>query len=95
MNAIETHLRPVNQTERAKPEIGAGHHESPDYETKQQVARRLGVSERTIEAMVHEKRLPYIRFTSKILRFPKADVDAYIARHLRVAAVGEKGVDAP
>ena len=41
--------------------------------------------------MVHDKRIPYIRFTSKILRFPKADVDAYIARHLRVSAVGEEG----
>ena len=85
----------MNTKEQQTPEASAGHQESPDYETKQQVARRLGVSERTIEAMVHEKRLPYIRFTSKILRFPKADVDAYIAKHLRVAAVGEKGADAP
>ena len=36
----------------------------PDYETKTQVARRLGVSERTIEAMVHDKRIPYIRLPS-------------------------------
>ena len=60
------------------------------YETKAQVARRLGVSERTIENMVHDRRIPYVRLTSKILRFPKADVDAYIQRHLRVAAVGEE-----
>jgi excisionase family DNA binding protein len=63
---------------------------SPDYETKSQVARRLGVSERTIEAMVHDKRIPYVRFTSRILRFPKAEVDAYIAKHLRVSAIYEE-----
>ena len=63
---------------------------SPDYETKSQVARRLGVSERTIEAMVHDRRIPFIRLTSRILRFPRAEVDAHIARHLRVNAVGEE-----
>jgi excisionase family DNA binding protein len=73
------------------PAISTGEATSPDYETKAQVARRLAVSERTIEAMVADRRIPYIRFTSKILRFPKRDVDAYIAKHLRVAAIGEGG----
>ena len=91
MSAIEPRLSPLKHQGHGKPEILVGQHEPPDYETKQQVARRLGVSERTIEAMVHDKRIPYIRFTSKILRFPKVDVDAYIARHLRVSAVGEEG----
>jgi excisionase family DNA binding protein len=66
---------------------------NPDYETKAQVARRLAVSQRTIEAMVHDKRIPYVRFTSKILRFPKRDVDAYIHKHLRVGAVGETNAE--
>ena len=80
----------MNPNDSGLTAISSEQSKSPDYETKKQVARRLGVSERTIEAMVHDKRIPYIRFTSKILRFPKADVDAYIAKHLRVAAVGEE-----
>src|SRR5438094_7834403 len=33
----------------------------PDYETKSQVARRLNVSKRTIDNLMRQRRLPYIR----------------------------------
>ena len=55
-----------------------------DYETKSQVARRLSVSKRTIDNLMRQRRLPFIKLTSKIVRFPKADVDAYLARNFRV-----------
>ena len=57
-----------------------------DYETKSQVARRLNVSKRTIDNLMKERRLPFIKLTSKIVRFPKADVDAFLARNFRVKA---------
>ena len=60
----------------------------PDYETKSQVARRLNVSKRTIDNLMKQRRLPFIKLTSKIVRFPKADVDAYLARNFRVRACG-------
>lgn len=63
---------------------------SPDYETKLQVARRLNVSRRTIDNLMRQRRLPFIKLTSKIVRFPKAEVDAYLAQHFRVNAGGQE-----
>jgi excisionase family DNA binding protein len=58
----------------------------PDYETKSQVARRLNVSRRTIDNLMRQRRLPFIKLSSKIVRFPKAEVDAYLARHFCIRA---------
>ena len=62
----------------------------PDYETKSQVARRLNVSKRTIDNLMKQRRLPFIKLTSKIVRFPKADVDAFLARNFRVKPHGHE-----
>jgi excisionase family DNA binding protein len=62
---------------------------APDYETKSQVAWRLNVSRRTIDNLMRQRRLPFIKLTSKIVRFPKADVDAFIAQNCRVKARGQ------
>lgn len=64
--------------------------ESPDYETKAQVARRLSVCVRTIDNMMKQRRLPFIKLTSKIVRFPKAEVNAYLARNFRINAYGQE-----
>ena len=63
---------------------------TPDYETKSQVARRLNVSRRTIDNLMRQRRLPFIKLTSKIVRFPKAEVDAYLAQHFRINARGQE-----
>jgi excisionase family DNA binding protein len=63
---------------------------APDYETKAQVARRLNVSKRTIDNLMKQRRLPFIKLTSKIVRFPRADVDAFLARNFRVRACGSE-----
>jgi excisionase family DNA binding protein len=63
--------------------------ESPDYETKSQVARRLSVSRRTIDNLMRQRRLPFIKLTSKIVRFPKAEVDAYLAQQFHINARGQ------
>jgi excisionase family DNA binding protein len=62
----------------------------PDYETKSQVARRLNVSRRTIDNLMRKRRLPFIKLTSKIVRFPKAEVDAYLVRHFHINAHGQE-----
>ena len=62
----------------------------PDYETKSQVARRLNVSRRTIDNLMRQRRLPFIKLTSKIVRFPKAEVDAYLAQHFQINARGSE-----
>ena len=58
----------------------------PDYETKSQVARRLNVSRRTIDNLMRQRRLPFIKLTSKIVRFQRTEVDAYLTRHFFIRA---------
>lgn len=62
----------------------------PDYETKSQVARRLSVSRRTIDNLMRQRRLPFIKITSKIVRFPKAEVDAYLTRQFQINAIDQE-----
>ena len=57
-----------------------------DYETKSEIARRLHVSQRTIDNMMKQRRLPFIKLTSKIVRFGRAEVDAFLARNLQIQA---------
>ena len=68
---------------------GPGLAGSPDYETKAQVARRLGVSERTIDNMMRLRRLPFVKLSNKIVRFPRSEVDDYIRRNLTIQARGQ------
>jgi excisionase family DNA binding protein len=68
----------------------SGFFTTPEYETKSQVARRLNVSRRTIDNLMRQRRLPFIKLTSKIVRFPKAEVDAYLAQHFRINARGQE-----
>jgi excisionase family DNA binding protein len=63
--------------------------EPPAYYNKRQLAHYLNVSVRTIDALMRARKLPFIKLTKKLVRFPKADVDAYLAQHHRVNAIGE------
>jgi len=63
--------------------------ESPGYLTKQQVARHLNVSTRTIDSMMRARKLGFLRITRKLVRFRKSEVDDYLARNFRINAIGE------
>jgi excisionase family DNA binding protein len=56
----------------------AGHSNPKDYENKQQLAARLGVSVRTIDNLL-KRGLPYVRLTRKLIRFPRVPVDEWLA----------------
>ena len=58
---------------------GAGQNPLPDYESKQDLATRLGVSTRTVDNLML-RGLPYVAITGKLRRFPRADVDAWLKR---------------
>ena len=51
-----------------------------DYESKRELAARLGVSERTICNLM-ARGLPYIALTGKLRRFPRRAVDEWLASH--------------
>ena len=64
---------------RAEEMTDTGHGQvTPEYETKEQLAQRLGISGRTVNNLMR-RGLPYIRLGGKLLRFPKAIVDAWMA----------------
>jgi len=54
------------------------------------VALRLNVSRRTIDNLMRQRRLPFIKLTSKIVRFPKVEVDAYLAQQFHINARGQE-----
>ena len=49
-----------------------------DFENKRQLAARLGVSLRTIDNLL-VRGLPHLRLTRRLIRFPRAAVDEWIA----------------
>lgn len=48
--------------------------------TKQDVADQLGLAVRTIERMVLERRINYVKITGKAIRFRQDDIDRMIER---------------
>ena len=78
----------MNEIVSAQRDAGAAI-DPPAYFTKQQVARHLNVSVRTIDSLMRARKLPFIKLTRKLVRFPKADVDSYLADHHRINAIGE------
>ncbi len=50
----------------------------PEYENKRQLAVRLGVSVRTIDNLL-VRGLPHLKLTRKLVRFPRAAVDEWLA----------------
>lgn len=79
----------MKNTTLPRPDAGAGLNESPEYLDKQMFAHRLGVSTRTIDALMKARKVPYLKLTRKLVRFRRQDVDDYLARNFRVNAVGE------
>jgi excisionase family DNA binding protein len=57
----------------ARPETSA----ALEYESKKQLAARLGVSTRTIDNLM-TRGLPYLALTGKLRRFPRSIVDAWL-----------------
>jgi DNA-binding XRE family transcriptional regulator len=74
---------------------------APDYETKAQVARRLNVSKRTIDNLMKQRRLPFIKLTSKLSASPKPTLTPFspgisvseLAVRKRVKSTERRGAD--
>ncbi len=63
--------------------------QSAAYLTKHQVAALLGVSVRTVDNLMRDRRLPFIKLTGKLVRFPKAELEQHIHRNFRITPRGE------
>jgi excisionase family DNA binding protein len=53
-----------------------------DLLTDAQAAALLSVEPRTLRLWRATRGLPHIRLTSKVIRYRKSDLDAWLARHL-------------
>jgi excisionase family DNA binding protein len=80
---IEAVTRQAEETHKVRPSEPASINPQPEpqpkeaYFTKKELAAHLNVSTRTIDNMI-TRGLPYIRFTSKLVRFPRTAVDDWI-----------------
>lgn len=67
--------------EKLKPAPGTGESPKPEYETRKQLAQRIGCSTRTIDNL-QLAGLPYLKLGGKLCRFPRGSVDAWLAERI-------------
>ena len=63
----------------------------PELLTKPEAACLLGVSTRSIDNMMRQKRISYVKLTSKIVRFPRREMLRHIFENLTTHAHGLEG----
>jgi len=50
--------------------------------TDQQLAAELAIEPRTLRLWRNTRGLPHLKLTSRVVRYRRADVDGWLARHL-------------
>lgn len=63
----------------------------PELMTKIQAAHLLGVSTRTVDNMMRQRRISFVKLTSKMVRFPRKEILQHIRENLTVHAYGAEG----
>jgi excisionase family DNA binding protein len=58
----------------------------PELLTKPEAAHLLGVSTRTLDNMVRQRRISFVKLTSKIIRFPRREILQNIRENLTIHA---------
>ena len=61
----------------------------PELMTKPATAHLLGVSTRTLDNMMRQKRISYVKLTAKMVRFPRREILQHIHDHQKVHAQGK------
>jgi len=56
----------------------------PELLTKLQLARRWNVSTRTIDNLMRQRRVPFLKLSPKLVRFPRREADEYLARQFKI-----------
>ena len=63
----------------------------PELLTKAETAKLLGVSIRSIDNLMRQRRISFVKLTSKIVRFPRREILLHIRERLTVHAHGLEG----
>jgi excisionase family DNA binding protein len=73
------------------PVPGSAAQIEPELLTKVEAAQLLGVSIRTIDNMMRQRRISFVKLSAKIVRFPRREILQHIREHLTVHAQGSEG----
>jgi excisionase family DNA binding protein len=74
------------------PATGSAAEIEPELLTKAEAAQLLGVSIRSIDNMMRQKRISYVKLTAKMVRFPRREILQHIREHLTIHAhTSERG----
>jgi len=60
----------------------------PELLTKAEAAQLLGVSIRSIDNMMRQRRISFVKLTAKMVRFPRREILRHIRENLTVHAQG-------
>jgi excisionase family DNA binding protein len=75
----------------SEPASGAGHETQPELLTKAECAELLGVCQRTIDTMMRQRRISFVRFSKRLVRFPRKEILRHVEQCLTVRARGSEG----
>ena len=83
--------RVQQMTNQAKVAPGTAVQDEPALLTKIEVAQLLGVSIRTIDNLMRQRRISFVKLTAKTVRFPRREILRHIDAHLTFHAHGSVG----
>ena len=69
-----------------QPAPGVGVEPEPELLSKAEAAHLLGVSTRTLDNMMRQRRISYVKLTPKMVRFPRREILQHIREHLTIHA---------
>jgi excisionase family DNA binding protein len=88
-------------TRREPPDFGTGNTKlpeqvhapatQPELLTKAEVAEMLGVCQRTIDTLMRQRRISFVRFSRRLVRFPRREILRHIEQSLTIRARGSEG----
>jgi excisionase family DNA binding protein len=74
------------------PATGSAAEIEPELLTKAEAAQLLGVSIRSIDNMMRQRRISFVKLTAKMVRFPRREILQHIREHLTIhARTAERG----
>lgn len=73
------------------PATGTAAQIEPELLTKAEAAHLLGVSIRSVDNMMRQRRISFVKLTTKIVRFPRREILQHVREHLTVHAHGSEG----
>jgi excisionase family DNA binding protein len=83
-------MNTINNINQTAPGPAASRIE-PELLTKSEAARLLGISTRSIDNMMRQRRISFVKLTSKMVRFPRREILQHVREHLTVHAHGSEG----